>query len=283
MTGVSRRQVLAGGLGVAAVGALGGISPAAARPQPWSRERISGRRIRAWAADTWASLVAMTDPTTGLTADNIGASVRNPVRSGYTSPTNIGGYLWSAIVARDLGLIPRRECSRRIRETLDTLLTLEFHGPSGMFYNWYSEKTRLKLTIWPVDGSRVYPFLSSVDNGWLAAAMIVVKNADPINRNRADAILRRMNFKMFFNPDAGTAQAGLIKNGFWDDEFPPVPPNAPHTVANYLGVGPNVNYTFYHYDTTVSEKPDRLLHRHRPRADPAEVLLRHVAHLPERL
>ena len=83
----------------------------------------------------------MTDPNTGLTADNMrSAAVQN--RSGYTSPTNIGGYLWSAIVARDLGLISRRECSDRIRQTLLTLARLEFHQPSGMFYNWYSEKTR---------------------------------------------------------------------------------------------------------------------------------------------
>ena len=65
MTGVSRRHVLAGGLGVAAAGALGSAAPAAAHPWPAARERISGRRIRAWAADTWASLVAMTDRTPG--------------------------------------------------------------------------------------------------------------------------------------------------------------------------------------------------------------------------
>ena len=203
----------------------------------------------------WASLVAMTDEDTGLTADNIRASIRRPVRSGYTSPTNIGGYLWSAIVARDLGLISRRECSDRIRQTLRTLLRpdFEFHEPSGMFYNWYSEKTTEKLTTWPVDGSRVYPFLSSVDNGWLAAAMIVVKNADPRNANRADRILRRMNFKMFYNPmPRPDAQIGLLKGGFWDGAFPPQ--EAPVIQrGNFLGVGPDVNYTGFHYDTTVSE------------------------------
>ena len=63
----------------------------------------------------------MTDERTGLTADNIDGPLANPNRSGYTSPTNIGGYLWSAIVARDLGLISRSECSRRIGQTLQTL------------------------------------------------------------------------------------------------------------------------------------------------------------------
>ena len=64
----------------------------------------------------------MTDETTGLTADNIDGPLANPNRSGYTSPTNIGGYLWSAIVARDLGLISRAECSGRLDKTLRTLL-----------------------------------------------------------------------------------------------------------------------------------------------------------------
>ena len=92
-------------------------------PRSDGGERISGRVVRAWARDTWASLVAMTDERTGLTADNIDGPLANPNRSGYTSPTNIGGYLWSAIVARDLGLISRPECSGGSGQTLRTLPT----------------------------------------------------------------------------------------------------------------------------------------------------------------
>ena len=72
-------------------------------------------------------MVAMTDERTGLTADNIDGPLRTPNRSGYTSPTNIGGYLWSAIVARDLGLISKPECSKRISGTLNTLLRMKHH------------------------------------------------------------------------------------------------------------------------------------------------------------
>ena len=53
----------------------------------------------------------MTDPSTGLPADNIPESLAAGDRSGYTSPTNIGGYLWSAVVARELGIITARECT----------------------------------------------------------------------------------------------------------------------------------------------------------------------------
>src|SRR3954454_12449283 len=109
MTALSRRSLLAGSAAVVAAGAVG--LPAAASPQTSSTPQggVDRRRVLRWARDTWGSLVAMTDPTTGVTADNIGASVTDPERSGYTSPTNVGGYLWSSVVARDLGLISRRE------------------------------------------------------------------------------------------------------------------------------------------------------------------------------
>ena len=70
-----------------------------------------------WAEDTWRSLVAMTPDATGLPADNITGDLAS-TRSGYTSPTNIGGYMWSAVVARELGIITPKECTRRVRQTL---------------------------------------------------------------------------------------------------------------------------------------------------------------------
>ncbi len=250
VTRLSRRGLLAGGVGIAAAGVVGSSGSAWAGPAP--TERFAASTVRRWAADTWASLVAMTDEGTGLTADNIEASIRNPVRSGYTSPTNIGGYLWSAIVARDLRLIGARECSARIRQTLKTLARLDRHDPSGQFYNWYDETNGSVLTTWPTDGNRVYPFLSSVDNGWLAAALIVVRNADPVNAWRADQLLRGMNFKAYYNPQPRPdAQIGLLRGGFWDGA---VPPDQTPVVDNYLGDGsPDVSYTGFHYDTTVSE------------------------------
>ena len=40
-----------------------------------------------------------------LPADNISGDLSADSRSGFTSPTNIGAYLWSTVTARDLGLI----------------------------------------------------------------------------------------------------------------------------------------------------------------------------------
>jgi hypothetical protein len=210
---------------------------------------IDKATIHRWAQDTWASLVAMTDNRTGLPADNISGPLASPQRSGYTSPTNIGGYLWSTVVARELGLINAGECLRRVSRTLATMSRIRRHTPSGMFYNWYDEGSGDVITIWPEDGSVIYPFLSSVDNGWFAAALMVVRNAEPQVARAADALLASMNFGMFYDKLArpGIA-AGLLRGGFYDAK-----PAVDTVLGNYLGRGPDVYYTLNHYDIHVTE------------------------------
>jgi hypothetical protein len=205
--------------------------------------------LQRYAADTWRSLVAMVDPATGLPADNITGDLDPASRSAYTSPTNIGGYLWSALVARELRIVDRREAVRRIRTALTTLARLDRHDPSGMYYNWYDPRNGQVVRVWPPSGDPVTPFLSSVDNGWLGAALVVVRNAVPEVRAEADRVLRTMNFGFFYNPTARGADypAGLIRGGFWDTAPPgcSVPtPDAP---------GGPVWFTCNHYDVLNSE------------------------------
>ncbi|MEO6143741.1 MAG: cellobiose phosphorylase, partial [Dermatophilaceae bacterium] len=91
----TRRQIFAGGAALAAVGMSTAPTTAhAATPAEQSRagSGVDRATIQRWARDTWASLAAMTDPKTGLPADNISGPLASPTRSGYTSPTNIGGY-----------------------------------------------------------------------------------------------------------------------------------------------------------------------------------------------
>jgi hypothetical protein len=261
MSTLHRRSLLTGTAAIAAAATLAPAPGIAAGRAPTTTfgarpagggspaQRVSARRLRRWARDTWASLVAMTDESTGLTADNIESSLDDPIRSGYTSPTNIGGYLWSAVVARELGLISRSECRRRTARTLHTLATMPHHEPSGMFYNWYDEQTGQPLTRWPTDGSTVHPFLSSVDNGWLAAGLMVAASADRSLGRPVSRVLDRMNFAAFFDPGPILNHpTGLLRGGFWEDR----PPGA-SVPGNYLGRGPDVFFTPNHYDTTVSE------------------------------
>ena len=206
-----------------------------------------------YARDTWTSLDAMTDPTTGLPADNVTGDLSTP--SAYTSPTNIGGYLWSTVAARDLGVISVRDAHRRMATTLHTLTTLERHAPSGMFYNWYSPTDGSKLTVWPESGDVVYPFLSTVDNGWLAAALKVVAKADPRLAREARTLYDSMDFGWYHDPTAGAQkdgipdQLGMNRGGFWVDQ----PGDTCAVPGNYTGAGADVFYTCHWYDTTVSE------------------------------
>jgi hypothetical protein len=200
-----------------------------------------------YARDTWASFEAMVDPDTSLPADNIEGDLDPSTRSAYTSPTNIGGYLWSTVVARDLKIIDRDEAYERMSQTLSTVAQLDRHDDSGMFYNWYDPRTLEVLRIWPENGNTVYPFLSSVDNGWMAAALMVVRDAEPRLRDEANAIFDGMDFGFYYDP-AAKADVGLIRGGFWDE-----PPVECSIVGNYRDRGPDVWYTCHHYGAFNSE------------------------------
>lgn len=225
---------------VATAAALASPLPVAAEPNV----------LQKYAADTWRSMAAMVDRGTGLPSDNINGSLDPASRSKFTSPTNVGMYLWATVSARHLGLIKSREARDRVAKTLTTLSNLPRHNDSGQFYNWYDPATGEKLRVWPVDGSTVHPFLSSVDNGWLASGLLMVANDLPELSGRAWSILSTMDFGFYYDPAARGADvpAGLIRGGFWDE----VPPGC-SVVGNYRGRGEDVWYTCHHYGAFNTE------------------------------
>ncbi len=117
------------------------------------------------------------------------------VRSPETSTTNIGGFMWSTVVAEKLEIISRAEAVQRLDRVLDSLETMERHQPDGQYYNWYDINTLQKLAF----GGP--PRLSSVDNGWLAAGLKVVstsaKETSTSIAARAKAIYDSMDFGVF--------------------------------------------------------------------------------------
>jgi hypothetical protein len=204
-----------------------------------------------YARDTWRSFEKLVVPSTGIPADNIDGRLRPSSRSEYTSPTNIGMYLWATLAARDLGLISAKEATRRMARTIGTVEDLERHEPSGQFWNWYSPRTGEVLTTWPENGDPVYPFASSVDNGWLASALIMVANADAGLSDRAWALADSMNFGCYYDPNA-KADVGLIRGGFWrEGNAPPGSDGFPR--GDYCGMGENVVYTGHHYGAFNTE------------------------------
>lgn len=203
--------------------------------------------LEEYLADTWTSFEAMVVPRTGLPADNIGGKLKPGSRSAFTSPTNIGAYLWSTAVARDTGLIGAKEARKRMTKTITAVAGLEKHEPSGMFYNWYDPASGAKLTVFPDSGDTIKPFLSSVDNGWLATGLLLTARAVPSLADEADAIREDMDFGCYYNEAEG--QGGQIRGGFWDQdpqETAPVP-------GDYCGMGQDVWYTGHHYGAFNTE------------------------------
>ncbi len=62
--------------------------------------------LQSIAQDTWNFYAADVDANTSLPRDNIGFDGA-PAQGNYTSPTNIGVYMWGIVAAQDLHLINR--------------------------------------------------------------------------------------------------------------------------------------------------------------------------------
>jgi hypothetical protein len=157
------------------------------------------QQLRQYAQRTWASMAAMTDPGSGLPADILNADGSTSVQ---TSTTNIGAYMWSAVSARRLGIIDRRELTTRLAKTITTLEHMERFGDTGQFYNWYDHRTGAKLTAWPpAPTDEFHPILSSVDNGWLAVGLRIVQRSVPELSRRAGVLYDAMNFGFYYRPE----------------------------------------------------------------------------------
>ena len=104
-----------------------------------------------YARDTWRSFTAMTSDI-GLPADHLCRCVNGQwMTARYTSPTNIGTYIWSTVAAEDLGIVTNQEAIQRIAQTLMTLNRLE--REHGFFFNWYNPATGERINTWPMDGN----------------------------------------------------------------------------------------------------------------------------------
>jgi hypothetical protein len=179
--------------GLLALAALAVLAQPAAASDGWTESTLER-----YAEGTWRSFEAMTDDASGLPTDKLES---NGTRSVQTSTTNIGAYMWSAVVAERLGIIRRSELVARLQRTVTTLEGLERHEPSGQFYNWYDHRTGEKITVWPPTGEPHRPRLSSVDNGWLAVGLKIVAERVPELSRRAEAIYDSMDFGFYYRPD----------------------------------------------------------------------------------
>jgi len=194
-----------------------------------------------YANDTWRSFERLTQPS-GLPADSLprdGGGWGNPTM--LTTPANIGAYLWSVLAAERLKLIGHGECRSRLERTLETLASMERHN--GFYLNDLDPRTGATLKISPFDASPRRPLVSSVDNAWLATALVMVTNVEPTLRPQAARLLEAMNFRFFYDPYNAVDpinHPGQLRVGYWADDrsfyghYGML--NSEARIASYLGI-----------------------------------------------
>lgn len=202
--------------------------------------------VRRWAQATWRCLAASVDEGTGLPADGIDDRLDPATRTPYTSPTNVGGYLWSAVAAGALDLTGAADVRDRCARALDTLAALPRHEATGMFYNWYDIATGDRTDTWGRRARLLTPFLSSADNAWLAMALGIVAQAHPELRGAAERLLTSMRFDAYYDP-AARPDGGLMRGGFWET------PQRNRSVPTTDPSGAPIHVTRHHYALLNSE------------------------------
>jgi hypothetical protein len=158
--------------------------------------------LKTLARDSWLYFKNLVDKKTHLPLDWIDLDETKENRIGdYTSPTNIGLYFLSIIGAFDLGFITKDEALSRLQDTLKVIKGLPRWN--GLWYNWYST-TNLQITR---------QYISSVDNGWLAAGLIVLGQAFPEEAAKECAqLLEEMDFSHLYDPVEGKLYLGYELN-----------------------------------------------------------------------
>jgi cyclic beta-1,2-glucan synthetase len=143
------------------------IAARISRPDPHIVKKLSPaqeRKLHLLARSTWLYFEHFVGPEDRwLPPDHFQENPRGLVAH-HTSPTNIGLMLLSTLSAHDLGYIGPLEFSLRIRDSFDSMDSLE--RIRGHFLNWYDTRTFAPLPP---------RYISTVDSGNLAACLLVLR------------------------------------------------------------------------------------------------------------
>ncbi len=190
-------------------------------------------------------------PETGLVDDNIGGDLDAASASGYTSPTNIGGYLWSTVTARDLGIIgaddarPTAQCddhharAHGAKPRQRNVLQLVRAGNGGQAHG-LSDLGRHDPSV-PLDGRQRLARDGPADRARGGAVTArPCRCALPF-----DGLLRFLRSGRGRGASGGNQPRGILGGASRR--------RLRGGSAMYNGSGETVSYTCHHYDTTVSE------------------------------
>lgn len=190
------------------------------------------KSCRLYATDTWHGISLLAQTATGFPVDRMIIDVDGKeVRNSKTSPTNIGLYLASIVGARDLELLSSPELHTVLEKVFTSLEHLPKH--EGLFFNWYDPETlQVDNSIDP--GST---FLSTVDNAWIAAGLMVVEAAVPEFSQRAHDLIKGMNFSLFYDDGRDLFYGGYNSELNQPTNWHYGVLNTEARIAGYVGVG----------------------------------------------
>ncbi|WP_242968434.1 glucoamylase family protein [Sulfobacillus sp. hq2] len=198
--------------------------------------------LKGIAKRTWKFFSIDVNPQTDLPMDNVGFQGA-PAQGAYTSPTDIAMYLWSITAAAQMHIIPAHQGYALANRELQAIQKLQKWN--GFLLSWYDTNTGAAING-PGQGpitSTTGQFISTVDNGWYASSLIVVRNAFPGLAPQASKLLKAMNFGIFYdNGDQATnITAGQMYGGYYAGEGPASFEygnlNTDPRIAAYVGMG----------------------------------------------
>ncbi len=174
-------------------------SAALAEQDNKGKEVALSKQLKAISKKTYRYFEDFTNEETGLTYDAVRMDDGEITSQEFTSPTNISMYMMSTIAAEDAGIISREEAVNKIKNTLNSLDGMDKWN--GLFYNWYNTEDASLMTDWG-------QFISTVDNGWLSAGLIVVGQAYPELYDQAHALVEDMDYAKLYTPEVGQMRGG---------------------------------------------------------------------------
>lgn len=162
-----------------------------------SRDSTAKVALRDIAADTWKYFEYARDLKSDLIVDHIRVG-KGPLAADYTSITNIAMDFLAIVAAYDLGFIERSHAVNRAKSVLKTMDRLDRW--KGFFYNFYNTQT-LRVTR---------NFISSVDSGWLAVSLVVLRQAFGGElADHATRLLDEFDFSEFLDPENNLLALGI--------------------------------------------------------------------------
>ncbi|TKD70875.1 glucoamylase family protein [Pseudalkalibacillus hwajinpoensis] len=163
------------------------------------KKHAFSKQLKAISKKTYCYFEDFTNEETGLPYDAVRMKDGEISPQDFTSPTNIGMYYMSTVSAEEIGIISREEAVSRIQTSLETLEEAEkWHG---LFYNWYYTKDGSLMTDWG-------EFISTVDNGWLSAGLIVAGQAYPELNDQTSKLVDAMDYSTLYDPEVGQMRGG---------------------------------------------------------------------------